>query len=84
PNKLFDYIHAEVPVLVANLPEMKNLVNQFHVGEVIENHNPKHIAEKINAMLQNDTQMQIWRDNTKKAALELNWEKEKHVIEHLF
>ena len=84
PNKLFDYIHAGIPVLVANLPEMKNLVLHYQIGEVIKNHNPKHIAEKINSMFQNDTQMQTWRDNTKKAALELNWEKEKHVIEHLF
>ena len=84
PNKLFDYIHAEIPVLVSNLPEMKNLVTQYQLGEIIEHHNPKHIATKIEAMLSNKEQLKIWKKNAKKAALELNWEKEKHVISNLF
>ena len=32
PNKLFDYIQAEVPVIVADLPEMKKLVETYQVG----------------------------------------------------
>jgi glycosyltransferase involved in cell wall biosynthesis len=84
PNKLFNYIQAGLPVLVSYLPEMKDLVNQYEVGDVIEKHNAKHIAEKINSMLNNKKQMQIWSENSKKAALELNWDKEKHVIEELF
>jgi glycosyltransferase involved in cell wall biosynthesis len=84
PNKLFDYIHAEIPVLVSPLPEMKTLVDQYQVGKCIEKHEAKHIAEKITGMLNNQEQMQIWKENAKKAALELNWEKEKHVIANLF
>ena len=84
PNKLFDYIQAEIPVLVSNLPEMKNLVDHYQLGETIEKHEAKHIAKKINTMLNNPQQMDIWKKNTKKAALELNWEKEKHVIAALF
>lgn len=84
PNKLFDYIHAGLPVLISNLPEMKNLVNQYQLGDTIERHEAKHIAEKISAMLNNETQMGIWSENAKKATLELNWEKEKHVIAGLF
>jgi len=80
PNKLFDYILAEVPVLVANLPEMKNLVQHYQVGEIIENHKPKHIAEKISSMLQNEPQIQIWKENTKKASVELNWERETEFL----
>jgi len=84
PNKLFDYIQAGIPVLVSNLPEMKNLVDHYQLGETIEKHEAKHIAEKINAMLNNAQQMDTWKKNAKKAALELNWEKEKHVIADLF
>jgi len=84
PNKLFDYIHAETPILVANLPEMKKLVTQYQVGEVIENYSSKHIADKINAMINNNEQIEVWKTNAKKTALELNWEKEKSVIESLF
>ena len=76
--------HIGSPVLVADLPEMKNLVNQYELGEIIEKHDAKHIAEKINSMLTNEPQMKVWSENAKKAAQELNWEKEKHVIASLF
>jgi len=84
PNKLFDYMQAEIPVLVANLPEMETLVKQYQVGEVIENHTPEHIASKIKSMLANTPQIAIWKANCKNAAQELNWEKEKNVISNLF
>lgn len=84
PNKLFNYIQAELPVLVSYLPEMKSLVHHYQLGESIEKHDPKHIAEKINSMLNDKQQMNIWKENAKKAALELNWEQEKHVIANLF
>ena len=80
PNKLFDYIQAGIPVLVSNLPEMKSLVNQYQIGENIDKHEAKHIAEKIKYMLGNEDKMNFWRENAKKAATILNWENEKHVI----
>ncbi len=80
PNKLFNYIHANIPVLVSDLPEMKAVVNKYNIGEVIENHDEKHIADKINSMLNDKEKMQFWKANTKKAMAELNWEKEKQII----
>ena len=65
PNKLFDYIHAEIPVLVADLPEMKKIVNDYQVGKVIENHAAKYIAKKISSMIDNQEQMNIWKENAK-------------------
>jgi glycosyltransferase involved in cell wall biosynthesis len=84
PNKLFDYVQAEIPVLVSNLPEMSSLVKEYQLGEIIDHHNSKHIAEKINLMLNNVSQIKTWKANAKKAALEFNWEKEQHVISNLF
>ena len=84
PNKLFDYVHAEIPILVSNLPEMKNLVMQYEIGDCIENHDPKHIAKKITEMLKDDDQIAFWKANCKKATLALNWDNEKQVISSLF
>jgi glycosyltransferase involved in cell wall biosynthesis len=83
PNKIFDYVHAGIPVLVSNLPEMKQLVSQYELGDWIAQHDPKHIAQKITAMLENKEKMEFWKANCKKAALELNWDKEKQVISSL-
>jgi glycosyltransferase involved in cell wall biosynthesis len=47
PNKIFDYIQAELPVLVSNLPEMKQVVNKYKVGEIAIDRNPKSLAKQI-------------------------------------
>lgn len=83
PNKLFNYIHAHIPVLVSNLPEMKALVQHYEIGEISEKHEPEYIAGKINSMLGDVNRISNWKVNTKKAAKELNWENEKKVISSL-
>jgi glycosyltransferase involved in cell wall biosynthesis len=79
PNKIFDYIQAGLPVLASPLPEIKQIVSHYNIGCFIENHDPKHIAERINFMLNSD-QYRLWKENTKKAAAENDWEKEKKVL----
>lgn len=75
PNKLFDYLHAGIPVLASRLPEIENIVTTYQVGVFIENHHPKHIAETIEHFL-NSAQYLVYRANTKKAAQENNWNAE--------
>jgi len=83
PNKLFDYIHAEIPVLVADLPEMSALVKQYQLGEVAQSSEPKAIANQLNEMLQNEPQLNSWKINATKAKQELNWEKESEIIKEM-
>jgi glycosyltransferase involved in cell wall biosynthesis len=80
PNKLFDYIQAEIPVLVSPFPEMKNIVNTYKIGDCIENHHPQHIAEKIKEMLTNEEQIPKWKKNLTFASKELCWELEEKKI----
>lgn len=75
PNKLFDYIHANVPVIVSDLPEMSRLVTHYDIGETLTNRSPEKLAEKILTVLNNDYQKQL-----EKASKELNWSKEKEKI----
>jgi glycosyltransferase involved in cell wall biosynthesis len=76
PNKLFDYIRAEIPVLVSRLPETERIVSHYDIGDFIENHDPEHIAQKIETCLNNTEQRKIWKINLKKASGELCWENE--------
>lgn len=80
PNKLFDYIHAGVPVLASNLIEVRNIIERYEIGSWIEHHDPKHIAEKINEALNDSSKLQVWKKNTKIAAAELNWETEEQQL----
>jgi glycosyltransferase involved in cell wall biosynthesis len=47
PNKIFDYLHSGVPVLVSRLVELEKIVLEYQVGTFIENHEPDHIATCI-------------------------------------
>lgn len=80
PNKIFDYIQAEIPVLCSNLVEVANIVQTWQIGVIAENHQPQYLAQKINEMLDDRARYQLWKQNLKKAALELNWDKEKHTL----
>lgn len=79
PNKVFDYLHAGIPILATRLPEIEAIINNYQVGTFIDNHNPKHIAERIETFL-NSEQYSICKSNTTKAAAENNWETEKQKL----
>ena len=84
PNKLFDYIAAEIPVMVSNLPEMAELVNHYQIGTVTDSHDPRYLAHQMMEALQNEKKRMIWKDNLRKASLELTWEKEEKILLEIF
>lgn len=75
PNKLFDYIQAEVPVIVADLPEMKKLVETYQVGEILWERSPKSLAKLILKVISNN-----YTKALQKAKRELTWTKEKDKL----
>lgn len=83
PNKLFDYIHAQVPVLASDLFEVARIINRYEVGYFISNFDSKEIADTIQQIFSNIEVYNIKKQNCKKAAAELNWETEKQVFAKL-
>ncbi|MEK6616280.1 MAG: glycosyltransferase [Bacteroidota bacterium] len=84
PNKIFDFVHAGVPVLVSNLVEIKKIIKKHELGEIIENHNAKHIAEKIKFMLSDEEKIKRWKENCKIAAKEFCWQNEEHILKEIY
>lgn len=82
PNKLFDYLHCGVPVLVSRLPEIEKIVAHYAVGEFIENHRPQHLSDRINELLTSG-RLEQYKHNTIKARKELNWSLEKEKLRSL-
>jgi glycosyltransferase involved in cell wall biosynthesis len=84
PNKIFDYLHSGVPVLVSRLVELEKIIDQYQVGDYIDNHDPAHIAARIEAISSDPAQLKTWKNNTTKVIEELNWEKEGRIVVEIF
>ncbi len=82
PNKLFDYIHAGIPTLASNLIEVKRIIDEYEVGDVVYSHDPRQLGQKINEMLESPMQAN-WKENCKKAAFALTWENESEIVEQM-
>ena len=81
PNKVFDYIHSNTPILVSRLPELLNIIETYKIGGSVRNIRPQCIADKINAVIKNPAFITEWKENLIKAQKELNWnlEEEKYL-----
>ena len=84
PNKVFDYIHAGIPVLSSSVVEVKNIIERFEVGTTIKDVTPSSIAEAIENVFKNPAIYNRWKENTNKAAENLCWQKEQKVLEEIF
>lgn len=78
PNKLFEYIQSEIPVLTNPLPDCAALVSEFKVGKVIPTWNAEAINEVINELLRED--LTLYKPYLKSAKKILNWEVEEQVL----
>ena len=76
PNKLFEYIMAEIPVVVSNLPQMKEVVEKFNVGFAVDPDNQDEIVLALNNLTSDEVQYKKLIQNCKIASEELNWENE--------
>ena len=81
PNKIFDYIQARLPILVADLPGMKSIVEQYGVGEVLEERQPEKIAAQIVRIFEKRHTFGAALEN---AAGELNWNNEEQNLIDIF
>jgi glycosyltransferase involved in cell wall biosynthesis len=84
PNKIFDYLHCSIPMLVSDLPEIRKIVDHYQIGLVTPNHNPKEIAQLINALFADPERYQKMKARTKVAAAELTWQNECRVLEKIY
>jgi glycosyltransferase involved in cell wall biosynthesis len=80
PNKVFDYIQAGVPVLVSDLPEVKDLVRQYGVGMVNNAATPGELGQLFTRILADEETIRSWKSRLEIAARELCWENEENKL----
>jgi len=78
PNKIFDYIHAGIPVIVSDLPIMSKLVLETGIGEVLTERSSRALADLVREVL---LKQKSYRKNLCTAARKFNWNEEKKIFQ---
>jgi glycosyltransferase involved in cell wall biosynthesis len=80
PNKIFDYIHAGIPVLASDLVEIRKIVTDYNVGILLESVDPACIRSAIESMRNDPDFPNSFIPYLSKAKSELTWEKEAQLL----
>jgi len=80
PNKLFEYLHAGLPVVASNFPEISRIINSEKVGVTFNPSDPKDISAKINSVFSNQKKYKNMKERSIKVAKKYTWENESKVL----
>lgn len=83
-NKLFEYLHAGIPVILSDVPEHRYLNDQFNFGIIVKDFSPIGIAKCINELSSNPIEYNLLKENAIKAAKLLCWENESKKLIALY
>ena len=84
PNKIFDYIQAETPLLVSNRVVVAKIVKDENIGEVIENVTPQNLATAVNEILKDEEKLQKWKKNLHKITDVYTWQNEAIELKKIY
>jgi len=77
PNKIFEYMAAEIPVVASNFPLWKEIIEENKYGICVNPLEPKEIAKAIEYLIENSEEANKMGKNGRRAVLEkYNWEGE--------
>ncbi len=82
PNKMFEYLMAEIPVIVSNLNEMKRLVEFNKIGTVAKENSPNGLKVAIEEAVKLDKKE--LKTNIQKLKTIYNWEEQEKVLLNVY
>ncbi len=77
PNKLFEFIAAEIPILSAKLPSIESILNEFQIGLVSDFTSSSQISKALDSLFKNEQILKKYQKNIKKASKKVVWESSK-------
>ena len=72
PNKLFEYAMAGLPVIISNMKEMRELVEFYDMGIIVEEESVNALNDAIDTILRSD--LEQMKQNARRCAKENSWE----------
>ena len=85
PNKMFEYMSAQLPVICSNFELWKSIVEVNNCGFCIDPNDPNAISNKINLLLEDDSKVSNFGKNGRKAIVKkFNWSIEESKLLKLY
>ena len=84
PNKFFENIQSLTPVIGSAFPEIKKLIDRYRIGLTCDPADMDAMAECIETMRTDHDFYARCKENLQKAKADLNWEKERKVLENAY
>lgn len=84
PNKLFEYIHAGLPVVCSNLPAMAQIINEYRIGVLVNPDDPASIANGIRSILGDSNFYEQLKSNAFKVTDIYNWQNESQKLLEIY
>lgn len=84
PNKIFEYVAANLPALVADYPEARRLVETHHIGLTFDPYDPRSIASVVNRLIDDPELRDRMAGDTVSALRELDAEREWAKLAELY
>lgn len=73
PNKVFEYMHAGIPVVASDFPELKKVVLGEGIGDVFDPEDPEDIARSLMGIIGNDESANKFKINSINSSRKYNW-----------
>ena len=83
PNKIFDYIKAEIPILASDLIEISNVISKYKVGCTISEISPDSILIGLNSVLKIKEEPSF-KNRFERAINDLNWDNESQILNEMY
>ena len=75
PNKLFEFMQAQLPILANDLPFLRQMIVEQNIGEIAEFNSPENYASAISAIFDNFAEKkQIYKTHLIEAAKRYHWD----------
>jgi glycosyltransferase involved in cell wall biosynthesis len=85
PNKLFDYMLVNLPVVASNFPLYREIVEGSHCGLIVDPSKPQEIAAAMEYLIEHPDEARRMGENGRRAVLEkCNWEKESEQLLRIY